>query len=287
MKIRRIPKAIGLAVLTTTLGFGVTQTFGFPQGYSLGLNFGADEFADSAGTLTGAGTLAATDVAGVPAVAQAHWNNLLALSGTGSALVADNSGASVATTAAVDWTSNNTWSTTGRGEENNGFPTNSPNYKLMLGYLDTGDPTTTTINISGLPAALTTGYDVYVYLLGGTGGNRGGGYHITDAAGATLRDYLIGDAPVNPTNFVRDLGLSHNDKGNYLVFRGLTAPSIKIEATTEAPYGMVRAPINAIQLVAAALDKTPPTVPTNFAAAETGAAHVNLNGMPRPTPREP
>src|SRR6478609_12213458 len=146
----RIPKPIGAVVLATTLAFGITQAYGFPTGYSIGLNFGADEYPDSAGTLTGAGTLAATDVAGVPAVAQAHWNNLLALSGTGSALVADNSGASVATTAAVDWTSANTWSTTGRGEENNGFPTNSPNYNLMIGYLDTGDPSTTTINISGL-----------------------------------------------------------------------------------------------------------------------------------------
>ena len=215
-------------------------------------------------------------MAGVPSVAQANWNNLETLTGTASALVADNKGAAVTTAATADWTSNNTWSTTGRGEENNGFATNSPNYKLMLGYLDTGDPTTTTVTISGLPAALTSGYDVYVYTLGGTGGNRGGGYRIVDSGGTTLRDYVLGDAPVNPSDFTRDLGLSHDDKGTYLVFRGLTAAGITVEATTDAPYGMVRAPINAVQLVAAPLDKTAPTVPANLAADEVGARRVSL-----------
>lgn len=247
-----------------------------PEGYSIGLNFGADEYPDSAGTLSGAGKLAATDVAGLTGVAQAHWNNLEANAGSASNLVSDNKGVSAASTAAAVWDSANTWSTTGRGEENNSFDTNSPNYKLMIGYLDTGDPTTTTVSISGLPADLTKGYDVYVYLLGGTGGTRGGGYRITDGAGGVLRDYLVGDAPVKPSSFSRDLGLSHNDKGTYLVFRGLTAASIAVEATTEAPNGLVRAPINAIQLVAATLDKTAPTVPANLAAAETGANRVAL-----------
>ena len=270
-----MPRSVGKAVLMAALAT-VPQAFDAQAAYRLGLNFGADEYQDSNSVMTGAGKLAATDVAGVTDVAQAHWNNLEGGTGSGASLVADKDGAAVNTSAAVAWESNNTWATTGRGEENNGFPTNSANYKLMLGYLDTGDPTTTTVSISGLPSDLTSGYDVYVYLLGGTGGNRGGGYRITDAAGTTLRDYVLGDAPVNPSGFVRDLGLSHDDKGNYLIFRGLTAASIVVSATTETPYGMVRAPINAVQLVAAPLDKTAPTVPANLAADQIGARRISL-----------
>ena len=57
----------------------------------------------------------------------------------------------------------------------------------MIGYLDTGDPSTTQVTITGLPTQLTSGYDVYVYMLGGTGGNRGGGYRITDTSGTGMK----------------------------------------------------------------------------------------------------
>lgn len=247
------------------------------SGYSIGLNFGADEYYSGAPAVaSNAGTLASTAVAGVDAVKQANWNNLEFYEGYAENLTADNRGAAVTSTAVVYWNCNNTWSTTGRGEENNGFPTDSSDYVLMIGYLDTGDPTTTAVTFTGLPAQLTSGYDVYVYLLGGTGGNRGGGYRITDELGNTLKDYLIGDSAVSPTEFVRDPGFSHDDKGNYIVFRGLTAANIVVEATTEAPYGMVRAPINAIQLVAAAKDTAAPTVPANLTAELVGASFVDL-----------
>jgi hypothetical protein len=247
------------------------QAVGSSSGYSLGLNLAADE-PNSAGT----GRLAATAVAGVDAVKQANWNNLELAAGTAANVVADNLGAAATTSAIVEWSCPNTWSSTGRGEENNGFTAGSPDHTLMTGYLDTGDPSTTTVTITGLPAQLTSGYDVYLYMLGGTGGNRGGGYRIMDTGGAVLRDYLVGDAPVSPTTWVRDAGLSHTDKGNYLVFRGLTAANIVVEATTEAPNGMVRAPLNAIQLVAATLDKTAPSAPANVASVLTGANLVSL-----------
>jgi hypothetical protein len=146
----------------------------------------------------------------------------------------------------------------------------------MVGYLDTGDPTTTTVTILGLPSQLTSGYDVYVYMLGGTSVGRGGGYRILDNQGATLRDYLVGDPPVKPDVHSRDLGVTHDDKGDYLIFRGLTAASITIEATTEAPHGLVRAPINAIQLVAATRDTAAPSVPANLATNLVGAHFVDL-----------
>lgn len=253
-----------------------TQAWATTTGYSIGLNFGADEYPDANGVSTGAGRLEPAEIAGVETVRQANWNNLDGAAGSVGSLRADNAGASVTTSVTVDWSCPNTWSSTGRGEENNGFPANSPDWSLMTGYLDTGDPTTTWVTIGNLPSQLTSGYDVYVYMLGGTGGNRGGGYRITDASGTPLRDYLIGDAPVNPTTYVRDTGFSHNDKGNYVVFRGLTASTITVEATTEAPYGMVRAPLNAIQLVAAPRDTTAPTVPGGLATDLVGARLVRL-----------
>ncbi len=252
------------------------QTLASSSGYSLGLNFGADEYPDAAGASSGAGRLAAGAVAGADAVKQANWNNLDLSAGSAGALTADNLGAAVATAVAADWSSANTWASTGRGEENNAFPAGSPDHALMTGYLDTGDPSTTTITISGLPGQLTAGYDLYVYMLGGTGGNRGGGYRVLDSAGTTLREYMVGDAPVNPTAHVRDFGQSHTDQGTYLVFRGLTAASITVEATTEAPNGLVRAPLNALQLVAAPLDNAAPTTPSNLAAELVGANFVRL-----------
>src|SRR5688572_10153382 len=76
--------------------------------YSIGLNFGADEVSG-----TKSATLAATDVAGVPSVAQANWNNLETLTGTANNLTADAGGTAEATTATVTWNSNNTWASVG------------------------------------------------------------------------------------------------------------------------------------------------------------------------------
>ncbi|MDA1274666.1 MAG: Ig-like domain-containing protein [Verrucomicrobia bacterium] len=219
--------------------------------YSIGLNFGADE-PNGAGTAT----LSATDKAGAPGVAQSNWNNLTTLSGseTGT-IVANAGGSSAATSVQVDWTSNNTWSSTGRGEENNQFT--GPDLALMTGYLDTGNATTTSVTISGLPSDLTGGgYDVYVYALGGVAGGRAGGYRILDAGTkAVLKDYVRGTSSDNPTDYVQvpaSVAGGGPGLGNYLLFTGLSASSIIIEATTEsgqAGGGTPRAPINAIQLV--------------------------------------
>lgn len=219
--------------------------------YSIGLNFGADE-PNGAGTAT----LSATDKAGAPGVAQSNWNNLTTLSGseTGT-IVANAGGSSAATSVQVDWTSNNTWSSTGRGEENNQFT--GPDLALMTGYLDTGNATTTSVTISGLPSDLTGGgYDVYVYALGGVAGGRAGGYRILDAGTkAVLKDYVRGTSSDNPADYVQvpaSVAGGGPGLGNYLLFTGLSASSIIIEATTEsgqAGGGTPRAPINAIQLV--------------------------------------
>ncbi|MCZ7640332.1 MAG: hypothetical protein M5U12_32320 [Verrucomicrobia bacterium] len=233
--------------------------------YRIGLNFGADE---ANGSKTG--TLAATDQAGVPGVAQANWNNLSLLSGSNATpILAEVRGTAEPTAVAVAWNSANTWSSTGRGEENNAF--SGADKALMTGYLDTGNATTSTVQIVNLPAQLTeAGYDVYVYAMGGVGG-RGGSYRILDTAtGKVLRDSIRAQSPTNLASYVEvptNLGATANGAatlvfgaGNYLVFRGLTAAAITVEARTAAAGGGVgysgtpRAPINAIQLVSPAAE---------------------------------
>jgi hypothetical protein len=228
-----------------------------PKLTRIGLNFGADE-ADGAKT----GTLAATDKAGVPVVAQLNWNNLSLLSGTNSAIVADVSGTAEPTTMTVTWSSANTWSSTGRGEENNQFT--GTDKTLMLGYLDTGAATTTTVTIQNVPEKLTSaGYDVYVYTLGGIG-KKGGGYRILNATtGAVLKNYVKASAPTNPSAYAQVIpDPTKWAEGTYIVFSGLDSPNIKVEATTAGGLGYTttgsgdpRAPINAIQLI------SPPSAP--------------------------
>ena len=242
------------------------------RAYSIGLNFGADE-ANGAKT----GTLAATDRAGVPAVAQPNWNNLELLNGTSTTIVADVQGVSTPTTATVAWTSANTWSSTGRGEENNSFT--GADKTLMTGYLDTGGATTSTVTIQNLPTGLTSaGYDVYVYLLGGVA-NKGGGYRIVDATtGAVLKNYVKAQCSVKPTAHVQAIPTeTAPGTGTYLLFSGVASPNIKVEATTAGGYGFdaasspnPRAPINAVQLVA------PPssTPPATLSIAVSGANAV-------------
>ncbi|MBI4660836.1 MAG: hypothetical protein HY735_18525, partial [Verrucomicrobia bacterium] len=248
-------------------------TVGPPPGtpLSIGLNFGADEVNG-----TSSASLTSSSVAGVPGVAQANWNNLRGQSGTNSTVVADAAGANVATKVRVEWGSNNTWASTGsRGEENNRFPTNSADRVLMTGYLDTGSATTTSVSISGVPSELTSaGYDVYVYLLGGVP-NKGGGYRILDAATkSVLRGYVLAQCSANPTNFVAvpsGLPPGQNGTGNYLVFSGLNASGIIIEASTAGGLGFgstPRAPINAVQLV----QSVPYRIGLNFGSSEASAS---------------
>jgi hypothetical protein len=246
------------------------QVLAYQQGFSLGINFASDR--------QGPSTLAPTDVAGVPAVRQANWNNSTpAASGTLTDLVADNQGQAANTVVSLSWTCPNTWTSTGGGEENNAFP-EGPDRVLMTGYLDTGAATTTQVTMSGLPSELTGNYDVYIYLLGGVSG-RGGGYRVTDSSGNDLTGYKLGDIAPSPASYSPDPGASHTDTGTYVVFKGLTASDIIVEATTAGGYGFggaPRAPINAIQLVASTEDVTPPSVPRNLRAAPVGARFLDL-----------
>jgi hypothetical protein len=217
--------------------------------YGIGLNFGADEPSGAMG-----GILPSIGTAGVPGVIQGNWNNLTNATGSSSSIVADKLGAPAATTVTVTWNSPNTWSSTGRGEENNAFA-DSNDKMLMTGYLDTGAATTTTVDVAGLPTELTAtekGYDVYIYGLGGVAG-RGGGYRVMSEGGAAaLTETIRMQGPVNPTNYVEAVPGPTWSVATYVKFKGLKAANIQVQATTadgNGYSGTPRAPICAIQFV--------------------------------------
>jgi hypothetical protein len=188
-------------------------------------------------------TPAATAVAGVDAVKQANWNNLEAATGSLPNLKADNLGAAADTTATVEWTCPNTWSSTGRGEENNGFTVGSPDHTLMIGYLDTGD-LTTQATITGLPSQLTSGYDARANARQDQR-RRSGDYRVTDPSGTVLRDYTVAMAGQS-LDLRQDPGLSHDDRQ----LRCSAVDRYKYHRSDDERLGLVRAPL-AIQLVAA------------------------------------
>jgi hypothetical protein len=240
-----------------TVPTGVETPSNTGPAYAIGLHFGADEPSNS-----NASTLAATNLAGATGYAQSNWNNLKLKAGTNSTLVADVEGTSTPVPTIVTWSANGTWSTTGRGEENNKFT--GADKTLMTGYLDmTAANQTTTITISEIPEQLTTnGYDVLVYSYGSVGG-RGGSYRILDAEnGDVLKDYVRAQSATNATTYIEipDTPSGTNKVwtfGTHIRFKGLVSQNIKIQATTVAPWGYdhgptgstQRAPIDAVQLV--------------------------------------
>ena len=182
--------------------------------------------------------------------------------------------------ATVTWSSNGLWSSTGQGEENNTAPVGEDR-DLMAGYLDTGGvgETGVTIDVTNLPATLTsgTGYDVYVYIKGGVTG-RGGDYTI----GTTTKQNVV-DAPFTGTYTEDAVDPGSTPGSNYLVYRGLTTPSFTL-TTTPLIGGTARAPVNAIEIVKGNISP-PPNFGSNVTATEnstinvTGAAAAQIGGV--------
>ena len=181
----------------------------------------------------------ATDIAGV--VPQGNWNSFLGVTGTNQAL---NFSTGTASGATISWgMSPNDWDT-GITEAP------SANHKMMLGYLDTNDTSITTMTVSGLPASLTgAGYNVIVYYDGDNGtAGRVGRYEVngvsqwgrdagvnftgTFTEGQTTTDPVVGGVIDN----IAAAGLNAVPAGNYMTFRGLTAPSftLNVQASLSA-----------------------------------------------------
>ena len=182
-------------------------------------------------------SLASSDLAGVIPVS--NWNNAGGASGTLTSL-ADSKGVKGA--AQVVYSAYGVYSSGTGGLTGNN--------RLMDGYLDTSDFTTTTVTVSGLPVAYATnGYDVYVYTLGSDPGRSGvytiGATSKTSSPKTWYGAFVAGD--------------------NYLFFPNVNNSGFQLTATPAANGGF-RAPINAIQIVP---HNAPPT---NLTAAGQNAA---------------
>ncbi len=187
--------------------------------------------------LVPAPAMAATETAGVkPAI---NWNVAQGPSGTLANLRASDAGV---TSATVTW---NSPAANGQsGEWTNAFTDAPGDVRMMNGYLDpVSSSSPATVKVSGLPAAITGGYDVYVYGYG----------DVSDATTRTYQ-YAIGSTalslsqtgPSTPySGFKQGMaGVS----GDYVVLRKVSGASFTLTATpgTGSPS---RAPINGIQIV--------------------------------------
>ena len=93
-----------------------------PEPFVLGINFASDEPDGAGSVVDGAAGVLGTTV----------WNNVEGAEGSAEELAIQINGASAASDISVSWSSPNTWSSTGRGEENNTASGNDKN--LMTGY---------------------------------------------------------------------------------------------------------------------------------------------------------
>jgi hypothetical protein len=189
--------------------------------------------------------MAASEAAGVkPAT---HWNSATGATGALSSLVLANG---AATAASASWTMTpidgaiDTWS--------NSFIDAPGDTRMMNGYLDPRSSTLpATINVTGLPDPMNSGYDVYVYC-----------YSYIDSSDTRLYEYSIGST----THSVTQTGPSTSTfpgyalasgadggsagAGNYVVFRNVTGSSFTLSAQPRtSTYGTQRAPVNGIQIV--------------------------------------
>ena len=202
-----------------------------PNSASIAINFAAEEPA-------GAEEGFVEDAAGV--LQTLNWNNLELASDISENLKADINGVATDTTTSVEWISNNTWSSDGRGNEDlNEAEEGTADRALMLGYLDTNATDPGLITVSGLGDEFANGYDVYVYALGGVL-ERGG-------------DYTIGDVTIEHT--VLDIfegDWIEGEEGNYFVFRGVTGSDFELEFQPQnRGNATFRAVVNGIEIVAA------------------------------------
>jgi len=230
-------------------------------GRQYAINFGSNEQA-----------LDAADVAGHQAIEQANWNNASGNTGSLGSLVDDQGNARNASV---------TWSGSPATFALGGTATNG-DQKMMKGYLDTGNDTTTTVTVSDLGQTLdTSSYDVYLYFDGSNGNQwRKGEYTINgvtlDGEDSEDKDFIddtnafqlpvpggAGNQPyVELLNFWDTAG--NNDEGNFVVFRNVTGSSFTLTATPGPNAGVGRAPINGLQIVGKAVP-TPTALPAGLA----------------------
>jgi hypothetical protein len=173
-----------------------------------------------------------TESAGV--VARTNWNNASGNSGSGVVLV-DETGTT--TNATVSWSSDNVW-----GTNISDIP---GNFRMMKGYLDTGNANPTTVSVSGLQPGT---YDIYVYVDGDNAEATHTGIYQLSGPGIPAVSVSLIDLP--NANFTGTFIQANNSNGNYLLFSGITTSGFTLTATPgQTSNNNPRAPVNGIQIV--------------------------------------
>lgn len=181
----------------------------------------------------GGGTaMGAAESAGV--AARSNWNNAYGASRTWPLPLKDETGTT--TTARVTWSAASTYTTP---------ITNNPgNKRLMKGYLNTTNSSSTTVTISGLPANT---YDVYVYADGNNGSLSQTGTYRISGAGIVTTSIDLTDAA--NTDFSGTFVQANNSTGNYVKVT-ITATGFTLTATPLSPSTSTkRAPVNGLQII--------------------------------------
>ena len=140
------------------------------------------------------------------------------------------------TTATATWSSSGNWMTP---------ITDQPgNRRLMKGYIDTTNTSTTTVTLAGLPQQT---YDVYVYVDGDNKTYDRSATYAISGPGMTTTTVSVTDAA--GVNFGTTFTRAANSSGNYVKFT-VAASGFKLTATPTLPAGGTRrAPVNGIQVV--------------------------------------
>jgi len=193
------------------------------QGQSVGVNF--------IGAAGASGTLAATDLTGIPDVAQKFWNNAGGSFGS-LANLTDSSGQQSAISAA--WRDLSGVGDTGAAQTGNDF-------RLMRGFL-AASVAGNGIEFSDIPYPI---YDLVVYMSGPPTSSSSGNLFYrspnfdTYPPAAERHSPLVMYSPVFDGNFVE---ATPTTAGNYYVFHDLTYRDIAV--------GSIYFPLSAVQLVA-------------------------------------
>jgi hypothetical protein len=197
----------------------------------------------------GSGTpMAAAERAGV--VPQSRWNNAAGASSLTAIALVDESGA--ATGARAAWTAAWTWSTPAADQPGNA--------RLMKGYLDTSNTSTTTIAVDGL---ILRSYDVYIYADGANGTFTRTAAYTISGPGIATATATLGDAA--GTNFSGTFTQADNSNGNYVKFNINASAFTVTAAPSTGTNATLRAPVNGIQIVPASVAPPPPPPPQAIA----------------------
>ena len=192
------------------------------------------------------------ETAGV--VSKSHWNNAAGAARSTPLALLDETGA--ATGGTITWGANGTWTTP--------ITDQAGNARMMKGYLDTSDTSTTKLTISGLAART---YDVYVYADGDNRAYTRSAAYTISGTGITTTSTTLTDGA--NTNFWSSFTRASNSTGNYVKFT-INAGGFTLTATPTAPAsGARRAPVNGIQIIPV----TPPAraVGVNFVGSSATA----------------